>query len=168
MEIQITPQCYPDFAASGWLKFGAFRSMSGDPTTLPQFVSTCSFLTAITYHFTEIAGPWFATTPQEICEIHSDYLLWCHVVSHSDAIRLLPESTPFSLRNLAALSTRRMQAITEFGGKDREDYPIYSHLHSIILSAAFGVGFRRTKLNASAARWHTLEGNDPTCCLVLS
>lgn len=146
---QITPQSSPDFAASGWLKFGACGSISDDPNTSSQFVSAYSFLTTITYHFTEIAGPWFATTPQEICEIHSDYLQWCDVLPKNGKIHHDLAWVPFTLRNLAALSRRRMQAITEFGGTQREDYPIYAHLHNIILLAAYSARRRRQRLSAS-------------------
>jgi hypothetical protein len=161
MLVQVTPESTPDFAASNWLKFSGCCSMPGDPTSYQQFSTVYAFLTAITYHFTEVAGPWFAVTPQEIIEVHSDYLRWCNAITQFGDSYSAPKPIPFSLQNLAALSHRRMQALEQFGGTEREDYPIYSHLHKIITLAAHSESHGRQRWLSGINQWQKLHVTTP-------
>ena len=137
MPERITPETRPDFMASHWLRFGDVQSVPGDPETAAQFIATTTCLTTITNYLAYVAGPWFTVTPEEIANAHREFIEWSeryNQTSRETGEGLL--TTDISLQNLLALSTRRLNALEEFGGPGREEYPIFGHFHNMIRLAA--------------------------------
>lgn len=128
---RIVPAAQPDFAASPWLTFGDHRAVPGDPPSQAAFTAAYACLAAMTYYFTEINGPWFAATAAEVREVYADFIRGMGLGRTGVQMRV-SSSSHFTLRHLQAVSTRRMHAVTEFGGDQRDDYPILVHVHGII------------------------------------
>ena len=125
----------PDYAASPWLRSLACGHVPGDPASPRQFAAAAAFLELITGYFSDISGPWCATTPQDIRDVHHDYLVWCARASGGNP-SWSPPPVPFALQHLHALSLRRLFALSEAGGAQREEYPLFHHLHRAICAAA--------------------------------
>lgn len=137
MKERIIPETLPDFEASRWLIFGGIKPLFGDPETAAQFTATHTCLTTITNYLTYVAGPWFDVTPQDIADAHREFIEWSE--RYNNTSRETGEgllSTDISLQNLLALSTRRLNALDEFGGQGREEYPIFEHFHSLLRQIA--------------------------------
>lgn len=137
MKERIAPETRPDFMASRWLWFGGVRPVSGDPETPAQFIATQTCLATITNYLTDVAGPWFAATSQDVIDAHRDFIEWSeryNRTSRETGEGLL--TTDISLQNLLALSTRRLNALEEFGGQGREEYPIFEHFHNLLQQIA--------------------------------
>lgn len=137
MPERIIPETRPDFESSRWLVFDGVKPIPGDPETPAQFAATHTCLTTITNYLTYVAGPWFAATPQDITEAYRDFIEWSeryNQTSQETGEGLL--TTDISLQNLLALSTRRLNALEEFGGEGREEYPIFEHFHNLLRQIA--------------------------------
>lgn len=129
MKERIIPETQPDFGASRWLTFDGIKPVPGDPETVAQFTATTTCLTTITY----IAGPWFTVTPEEIADAHQEFIQWAeryNQTSRETGEGLL--TTDISLHHLLALSERRLNALEEFGGEGREEFPLFEYFHNII------------------------------------
>ena len=137
MKERIIPETQPDFEASRWLTFGGIKPLPGDPETSAQFTAATTCLAAITNYLTDLAGPWFTVTPEEIVDAHRAFIEWAeryNETSRDTGEGLL--TTDISLHHLLALSTRRLYALEEFGGEGREEYPIFYHFHNMLRLAA--------------------------------
>jgi len=137
MKERITPETSPDFMASRWLSLGGVKPVQGDPETAAQFTATNTCLTTITAYLTDVAGPWFSATPDDIIDAHREFIEWSE--RYNETSRETGEgllTTDISLHHLLALSTRRLYALEEFGGEGREEYPIFYHFHNMICLAA--------------------------------
>lgn len=133
MTERIIPETQPDFMTSYWLRFSGVKPVPGDPETAAQFTATHTCLTTITNYLAYVAGPWFTVTPEEIADAHREFIEWSeryNQTSRETGEGLL--TTDISLQNLLALSTRRLNALEEFGGEGREEYPIFEHFHNMI------------------------------------
>lgn len=133
MKESITPETRPDFMASRWLRFGGVQSVPNDPETPAQFTATHTCLTTITNYLTYVAGPWFTATAEDVSDAYHDFIEWSkryNKTSRETGEDLL--TTDISLQNLLALSTRRLNALEEFGGQGREEYPLFYHFHNMI------------------------------------
>ena len=131
MKEHIVPETQPDFMTSHWLRFSGVKPIPGDPETAAQFTATHTCLTTITNYLAYIAGPWFAVTPEEIADVHREFIEWSeryNQTSRETGEGLL--TTDISLHHLWALSERRLNALEEFGGEGREEYPIFFHFHN--------------------------------------
>ena len=118
--------------ASRWLRFGGVKPVPGDPETSAQFTAATTCLTTITNYFLYLAGPWFTVTPEEIADAHREFIEWSE--RYNETSRETGEgllTTDISLQNLLALSTRRLNALEEFGGEGREEYPIFEHVSTV-------------------------------------
>jgi hypothetical protein len=136
MQESILPEISPDYVTSHWLSFNGVKPVQGDPGTEAQFVATHTCLVTITNHLANVAGPWFAATPQDIEDAYSQFIEWSH--RYNETSRDTGEgllTTDISLHHLLALSTRRLNALEEFGGEGREEYPLFLHFHTIIRTA---------------------------------
>lgn len=137
MPERIIPETRPDYEASRWLKFGGMQPVEGDPETLGQFLAAHNCLTTITKYLTYVVGPWFTATPEEIKSAHQQFLAWSRGYNETSREMGAGELTvDISLQHLLAMSTRRLNALAEFGGESREDYPVFAHFHAIIQMAA--------------------------------
>ncbi|MCG3768925.1 MAG: hypothetical protein JW384_00040 [Nitrosomonadaceae bacterium] len=133
MKERIIPETRPDFMASRWLSLGGVKPVPGDPETSAQFTATHTCLTTITNYLIYVAGPWFTVTPEEIADAHREFIEWSeryNQTSRETGEGLL--TTDISLHHLLALSTRRLNALEEFGGEGREEYPLFLHFHNMI------------------------------------
>ena len=133
MKERIIPETKPDFMASRWLKFGGVKPVPGDPGTAAQFIATHTCLTTITNYLTYVAGPWFTVTPEDIADARREFIEWSeryNQTSRETGEGLL--TTDISLHYLLALSERRLNALEEFGGEGREEYPLFLHFHNMI------------------------------------
>ena len=135
MDAHIIPESRPDYEASSWLFFRGRQPVSGDPTSPVGFTSAYRCLAALTSYFTDAGGPWFSVSAQDIVDVHGDYVRWCQAGYREHGSHSL-FLIPVSIGHLQALSTRRMHALTEFGGRLREDYPVYQHLHQAVMAAS--------------------------------
>lgn len=136
MKERIIPETRSDFEASRWLTFGGIQPVPGDPENAAQFIATQTCLATITNYLTYVAGPWFAATSQDVIEAHRDFIEWSECynqTSRETGEGLL--TTDISLHHLLALSERRLNALEEFGGEGREEYPIFEHFHNMIRMA---------------------------------
>lgn len=134
---RVIPEPRPDFESSRWLAFGGVQPVPDDPETPAQFTATQTCLTTITNYLTDVAGPWFAATSQDVIDAHRDFIEWSeryNRTSRETGEGLL--TTDISLQNLLALSTRRLNALEEFGGQGREEYPIFEHFHNLLQQIA--------------------------------
>jgi hypothetical protein len=137
MKERITPETLPDFMASRWLRFHGVKPILGDPETPAQFTATITCLITLTNYLAYVAGPWFTVTAQDIANAHREFIGWSegyNQTSRETGEGLL--TTDISLHNLLALSTRRLNALEEFGGQDREEYPIFEHFHKLLRQIA--------------------------------
>ena len=137
MPERITPETRPDFMASRWLRFDGVQPIPGDPETPAQFIAAQTCLTTITNYLTDVAGPWFAATSKDVIDAHRDFIEWSERYNRTS--RETGEAfltTDISLQNLLALSTRRLNALEEFGGEGREEYPVFEHFHNLLRQIA--------------------------------
>jgi len=133
----ILPETRPDFMTSHWLSLGGVKPIQGDPGAAAQFVATHTCLATITNHVAAVAETGASATSEEIAAVHKEFVEWS--VRYNQTSRETGEgllTTDISLNHLLALSTRRLNALEEFGGEGREEYPLFLYVHNMIRIAA--------------------------------
>jgi len=133
MHYRIVPIATPDYEASSWLQFTGRRLVDGDPFGSIGFVSAYQCLAALTDHIIETGGPWSSIELQDVLDVYHDYCLWFQATTAG--VWEERASIPMTLEHLCALSQRRMLALEEFGGANREEYPVFSLIHRKICEA---------------------------------
>lgn len=140
------PPWPPLYERSAWLDVtDKTIQVEGDPETPEVFAEAYHFLHVVTVYFktdygssssSPQRGLWWTVTAEEIkaeLDHRNTWAVW-------DARRRqqtdeTATATEVELAHVLALSYRRLQALEEIGGPERQEYPVFLHLHEKIREA---------------------------------
>jgi len=132
---QLDEERFGDAYQSPFYQYGNEIQLPGDPATPEDFTRAQSYLETITNHLVEF-GPVWEKQPQDIME-ELDY----HNSWHKAEVQLeqkqdrTAEYREINLKQLQALSKRRILAFEETGWEVTYDYKVICYIDSLITKA---------------------------------
>jgi len=135
------PSYTPDEARFGDLydsphyQYGGEFRFPGDPDSPADFARAQNYLETITSHLLEF-GPVWGKQPQDIVEELSYHNAWHKAEVEQEQKRdRTVEYREINLKQLYALSTRRLLAFEETGWEVTYAYKVVTHIHSLVEQA---------------------------------
>ncbi len=127
---------FGDVYQSRFYQFGQEIQMPGDPTTPDDFMRAQDYLETITARSLQRGRLWDMKPADVVAEL--DYQnAWhqCEVDQERKAGEYQAEYREINLKQLQALSKRRILAFEETGWEVTHDFRVVTHIHSLIEQA---------------------------------
>jgi len=127
---------FGDIYASHFYTYGTEIQLPNDPASPEDFVRAQNYLEAITNHLIEF-GPVWKKQPQDIVYELDYHNAWHHYEVEQERKAGEPQATyhEINLKQLQALSKRRVLAFEDTGWEVTHDYRIICHFDQLIDAA---------------------------------
>jgi hypothetical protein len=151
---------FGDIYKSRFYKDGTAIQLPGDPETPEDFARAQSYLETITNHWLEF-GPVWEKQPQDIVEELDYHNAWHHAEVELEQKRhRTAEYREIKLKQLRAVSARRILAMEETGWEVTHDYRVVNHIDTLIEQAVLEQE-QLEQLMATSAPGHTIPLEAP-------